>query len=208
MRGLLSPLARRRRRSERGAVLVEVVLILPVLLVITLGVFDVGLGWRTSLTITNAARSGARVGSNLGQDSSADQSALAAVSASLGTIPSSEIDVVVIYKATSAAGTVPSGCLDSTTRTAGGSAALSCNVYSAADLAAAATSTAYNGNCSTSRDRFWCPSTRQNQQASANGPDFLGVYVRINHATKTKLFGSTMVMKDQAVMRIEPNAGD
>ena len=206
--GTWSRLLRRRRNGERGAVLVEVVLILPVLLVITLGVFDVGLGWKTSLTLANASRTGARVASNLGKATDADKSALASISASMGTIPSAEIDVIVIYRTSTAAGAPPATCLLAATKTSGGSAAYQCNVYSAADLAAAATSTAYNGNCSTSRDRFWCPSTRENGQAATNGPDYLGVYVRINHATKTKLFGSTMVLKDQAVMRIEPNAGN
>lgn len=183
-------------------------MILPMLLVIALGVFDIGLGWKASLTVTNAARAGARVASNLGVDASADRSALASVAASLGTIPTSQIDYVVIYRTTSANGTVPSGCLQPSVRSTGGSAALSCNVYSGADLAAAATSSAYTGNCASSRDRFWCPTNRGNSQAATNGPDQVGVYVRINHATQTKLFGSSMTIDDQAVMRIEPNAGN
>lgn len=206
-RGAPAPVVRR-RRGQRGAVLVECVLIVPVLLVIALGVFDIGLSWKTSLTITNSVRSGARVASNLGRAATADKSALSSIAASLGTIPVSEIDVVVIYRATTATGEVPAGCLDSLVRTAGGSAALQCNVYSGTEVNAAASSSAYTGNCSTSRDRYWCPSTRANSQALTNGPDYLGVYVRINHTTKTKMFGSTMVIKDRSVMRIEPNAGN
>jgi len=197
-----------RGRGERGAVLVEVVLIVPILLMIALGVFDIGLGWKASLTVTNAARAGSRVASNLGIDAAADKSALASTAASLGTIPVSEIDVVVIYRTSSADGAPPSGCLTSGAKAAGGSASDLCNTYSGADVMAAATSTAYNGNCGSSRDRFWCPSSRGNSQATTNGPDYLGVYIRINHATKTKLFGSTMVIDDQAVMRIEPSAGN
>lgn len=200
--------ARRRVRDERGAVLVEVVMILPMLLVISLGVFDIGLSWKASLTVTNAARAGARVASNLGIAATADKSALASIAASLSTIPSSQIDAVVIYRTTSSTGTVPAGCLVSTVKSAGGSAALQCNVYSAADLAAAPTATTYTGICASSRDRFWCPTTRGNSQASTNGPDYIGVYVRINHATQTKIFGSTMVIDDHAVMRVEPNAGN
>jgi len=205
---LLRSRCRSRSRGERGAVLVEVVLIVPVLLVIALGVFDIGLSWKASLTVTNAARAGARVASNLGIDDTADKAALSSIAASLGTIPVGEIDVVVIYRATTATGDVPSGCLDSTVRAAGGSATYQCNVYSGTDVFAAQTATTYTGNCSNSRDRYWCPSTRANSQALSNGPDYLGVYVRINHATKTKMFGSTMVIKDRSVMRVEPNAGN
>lgn len=201
-------LGRDRRRGERGAVLVEVVLIVPLLLLISLAVFDIGLGWKASLTVTSAARSGARVATNLGVSASADKSALSSVAASLGTVPVAEIDLVVIYRATAADGDVPSNCLTTATKTAGGSAAYQCNVYSGAEVFAASTSSAFTGNCASSRDRFWCPTTRGNSQAATAGPDYLGVYIRINHTTKTKAFGTTMVIKDRAVMRVEPNAGN
>lgn len=199
---------RARGHDERGAVLVEVVIILPVLLIIALGVFDVGLGWRASLTISSAARSGARVASNLGVDAGADRQALASVAAALGSISTPEIDLVVIYRANGTDGEVPPTCLGAVARSAGGNVAHKCNVYTAADLAAAATSAAYTGNCASSRDRFWCPANRENEQGSASGPDYLGVYVRVNHATKTKMFGSTMTIDDHAIMRLEPAAGD
>lgn len=199
----------RRARGENGAVLVEVVLILPLLMLISLAVFDLGLGWKASMTVTNAARAGARVASNLADlSATADKSALASIAASLGTVPVSEIDVIVIYRATTADGDVPADCLTGSTRATGGSSASQCNVYTGAEAIAASTSTTFTGNCGSSRDRFWCPSTRGNSQAASTGPDYLGVYVRINHTTKTKAFGSTMVVKDRAVMRIEPNAGN
>lgn len=198
----------RRARGENGAVLVEVVLILPLLMLISLAVFDLGLGWKASMTVTNAARAGSRVASNLGVSATADKSALASIAASLGTVPVSEIDVIVIYRATTADGDVPADCLTGSTRATGGSSASQCNVYTGAEAIAASTSTTFTGNCGSSRDRFWCPSTRGNSQAASTGPDYLGVYVRINHTTKTKAFGSTMVVKDRAVMRIEPNAGN
>lgn len=201
-------LRRARRRDERGAVLVEVMMILPMLLLISLAVFDIGLGWKASLTVTNASRAGSRVASNLGVAASADKSALSSIAASLGTIPVAEIDVVVIYRATTASGAVPTNCLTSASRSAGGNAASQCNVYTGAEVFAASTATTFTGNCASSRDRFWCPTNRGNSQAGATGPDYLGVYVRINHATKTKAFGSTMVIDDQAVMRLEPNAGN
>ena len=187
--------------------MIELAIILPLLMGIVLSVLDIGIGFKISLTVSNAARAGARTASNFGRDMSADQAALAGVSAALGTIPQSEIDLVVIYRASSSSGTVPAGCLTSTARALGGSPADYCNVYVAADLAAAPSAAGYTGDCTTSRDRFWCTANRENSQTAANGPDYLGVYVRINHATSTKVFGSTMVIDDQAIMRIEPNAG-
>jgi Flp pilus assembly protein TadG len=47
-------------RSERGAVAVEFALVLPILMMILLGIVEFGLSYSAQLTITNAAREGAR----------------------------------------------------------------------------------------------------------------------------------------------------
>jgi Flp pilus assembly protein TadG len=47
-------------RSDRGAVAVEFALILPILLTILLGILEFGLAYNAQITITNAAREGAR----------------------------------------------------------------------------------------------------------------------------------------------------
>lgn len=48
------------RHGERGQVLVEFVLVLPMLLVLIIGIIEFANAWRTSQTITNVAREGAR----------------------------------------------------------------------------------------------------------------------------------------------------
>jgi len=205
--GLLRRL--RRARGERGAVLVEMTIIFPLLMVISLAILDLGLGWRTNLTVSNASRSGARVASNLGVDVQADKEALRAIGAALGSIPTSEIDMVVIFESTSSNGTVPSDCTTSTAKANGGSSTWSCNTYTGTEVAAIAggAGPTFGTGCSTSRDRFWCPTNRVTSQATAAGPDYLGVYIKVNHRTSTKMFGSTMVVQDTAVMRLEPGAG-
>ena len=52
----------RRRRRERGQSLVELAFALPIFLIIVFGIIDFGLGLRAWISITNAAREGARVG--------------------------------------------------------------------------------------------------------------------------------------------------
>jgi Flp pilus assembly protein TadG len=54
------PLVRSLRRTELGQGMVELALILPVVLLLVLGVIDLGMGFRTYITLTNAAREGAR----------------------------------------------------------------------------------------------------------------------------------------------------
>jgi hypothetical protein len=52
----------RARRSERGAELIEMAIVTPILLLILAGIFDFGFLFRSWQVVTNAAREGARVG--------------------------------------------------------------------------------------------------------------------------------------------------
>ena len=52
---------RRAWRSERGQSLVETALALPLLLVVSIGIFEFGRAYQTWQVLTNAAREGARV---------------------------------------------------------------------------------------------------------------------------------------------------
>ena len=51
----------RRSRSERGAVLIEAAVALPLLLLVVLGIVDFGLLFQRYEVLTNAAREGARI---------------------------------------------------------------------------------------------------------------------------------------------------
>ncbi|PYR46146.1 MAG: hypothetical protein DMF95_19070, partial [Acidobacteria bacterium] len=51
----------RMRDNERGAVLIEFALVLPLLLVLFAGMFDMGLAFQRYQAVTNAAREGARM---------------------------------------------------------------------------------------------------------------------------------------------------
>ena len=176
---------------------------------------DLGLGWRASITVSNAARAGARVGSSQGIADGADYAVLLAVSSSLGSIPTSEIDAIVVFKSNSVTGGLPSTCpLSATNRRNRGVAGV-CNIYQQADVTnllanvSTAQATYFSGACTGTRiDKKWCPSTRSNLQIGGSGVDHVGVYITINHKTSTKLFGSSITIDDSAVMLIEPGAGN
>ena len=51
---------KRRGRHQRGQSLVEFALVIPLFLVLVFGIIDFGLGLKSWITITNAAREGAR----------------------------------------------------------------------------------------------------------------------------------------------------
>ena len=47
--------------SERGAVAVEFALIVPILVMLIFGIVEFGRGYNTKVTVTHAAREGARI---------------------------------------------------------------------------------------------------------------------------------------------------
>jgi Flp pilus assembly protein TadG len=48
-------------RVERGAIAVEFAILLPVLLILLMGIIEFGLAFNTQITLTQAAREGARI---------------------------------------------------------------------------------------------------------------------------------------------------
>lgn len=69
-------------RSERGSVAVEFALILPILVAVLLGIVEFGRAYNAQITVTAAAREGARVMS-IEKSVSATQAAIKAASPSL-----------------------------------------------------------------------------------------------------------------------------
>jgi Flp pilus assembly protein TadG len=62
MKTLAASISRLLRRTQKGQSLVEFALVLPIFLVVVFAIVDFGMGLRGWITITNAAREGARVG--------------------------------------------------------------------------------------------------------------------------------------------------
>ena len=186
---------------QRGAVLVEFAIIAPVLVLIVAAIFEFGLAFRDSMTLSNALRSGARVGSNAGRERAADYTILKSVEAAMTEFPTARVERIIVYKASTADSAVPSACL-----AVAGSGGVngSCNVYLASDMARPLSDFTGTTSCTgSSPDRYWCPTTRQNQQAL--GADYLGVWMQIRYDFVTNVFpGTGITIRDRAIMRLEP----
>jgi hypothetical protein len=99
-----------RRRSERGAALVEAAIILPLLMVLTFGAIELGIGFSQKGALESAARGGARKASTATSELE-PQFALDVVTAVNGALDSSAIpklDELDVYK--DASGFDPSTC--------------------------------------------------------------------------------------------------
>jgi len=203
--------SRLKRLDDRGVAIVEMAIVAPFLMFVAAGVMEFGLLWRDNLTATTSTRAAARIVSNLGSDAGADREALIALGAGLRPATNFTIEGVLIYSATASSdGAPPAACFDPSDEPQG--AAGLCNYYSSAQLEAALVCATTGVGC----DPFdtctglnpvadFCPTTRNDDQASAAPLDSVGVWVRIQRDYVTGLLpGDGMTIEDFTVMRVEP----
>jgi Flp pilus assembly protein TadG len=189
--GLMSPT--RRARNERGAVLVEAAIVIPILMMITLGIIEYGGAYRENSAVAAAARSGARVASSLpktdfGCTAPCSDSALtvaAAVSSALQSFGANAPQQMWIYKVGVAGNTPP--------------------------FTSCSSCVGYNWNSATKAfggSKLGTGWLAAKQGACASGPpDQIGVYVKVNHKAITKMFGGDRTLTGTTIMRLEPYVG-
>jgi hypothetical protein len=180
---------RGRRDGERGAVLVETAILLPIILILTFGLIEFSMVYQSSSTAAGATRSAARTASAEAKLPNYARDAAAAASTALRTIGSDEPVEMWVYKANNLG--YPGGIGS----TGFASCAANCIKYA------------------------WLPATRvfdvdnptgsgwpyQTQQACDTvNWDSVGVFIKLNHKYFTKFFGSSITLTDHAVFRLEP----
>lgn len=90
----------RRRDGERGVALVEFAVTVPLLLILILGMAELGLAFKERLAISAATERGARIGATTGTDALADFLILEATLAGLlDEINPSNLSNIIIYEA-------------------------------------------------------------------------------------------------------------
>jgi hypothetical protein len=183
------------RQRERGTSVVETAFSIPVFLVLIFATLEFGLVFRDYMTVANAARDSARYASTLGNDPDADFETLQEIVGNVGS--ASDLEMVVIFKATGPGSTTASGTLAECRSV---SVSGLCNRYSGAEISTL--STAY-GCGSAALDRFWCPAGRRTKLSDP--PDYVGVYLQYRHTGVTGAFGTTILLDDEVVLRLEPN---
>jgi Flp pilus assembly protein TadG len=202
---MISPDVRNERRNERGGILVELTMVVPLLVFLVLGMIEMGSAWQDQQTITQASRQGARVASHLGDGERADQEGVRAVLSVFDAEQRARINYIVIYEVTTADGVMPAAC-----KTA--SVAGVCNRYAGTALSDTALNTNSNWPCSTGTagqkaaalDRFYSPCTRSTS-VTGSGPEHLGVYISVNRPWFTGFLPGTGInIKASTVMQLEP----
>lgn len=173
----------------------EAAFVTPVFFLLIFGVVELGLTMNDYLAVANTVRAGSRVASASGDDLYADYGIIQRVEAESSALPRSSIVRIVVYKA-SALGEKPTATCQAGTPVTG-----VCNVYTTA----AFDKTKAQFGCLTTEtlDKSWCPTTRK-VTLTGTGPDYVGVWMKVNHQPITKMFVTTQTLSDQSVIQLEP----
>lgn len=183
-----------RFRRDRGASTIEAAFVLPVILLIALGVAEFGFAFVDWLSVSNAARTGARIASAAGTDVSADSVVLDAVGEALGDMDSSSLKALWIYKADASGEPADAG--------------LGCDIGSES---LCTTSNVYilkpdgTWTCKPGNGCPWAPSSRDDHLPVL---DRVGVRIVFEHQWLTNFMpisGGPWV--EDGVFQIEPNQG-
>jgi hypothetical protein len=192
--------SRKRRRRQRGSVLVETALTMPVVFLLIFGLIETSFMLQDHLALRATAQDAARTATVLGGDLDADFRILETALETGAPLKEGAIIKIVVYRATTATSPVPPACpiasQDSVTT--------QCNLYIPSDFARP--SADFGCTPPLSPDLSWCPNERIAVQSPANGgpPDFVGIHVELRRDTITGLFGDSQQMSATYVLRVEP----
>lgn len=192
------PVSSSRARDERGATLVEMAIIALFIITLGAGTYDLGQGWRASLAVNEAARTGARTASAMGTQPLSDYYALSGARAALGNSGMLDhVERVVIYRSATVGGEVPAAC-----RT-GSSTSSPCNILTGNQFRAMSQSQfhATTGCFTPAAVKNWCPSSRNNVQLHAQ---YFGIWIEVRQPKQFTFLGSHNIVTRDAVMRLEP----
>ncbi|HEY6629593.1 MAG TPA: TadE/TadG family type IV pilus assembly protein [Acidimicrobiia bacterium] len=181
----------RRENRERGASLIEVAIVLPILILLALGLSEIGFLVVDYMTVTNAAREGARTGAAAADyvngPTDADDLILNAVEEAACNLTFGTLESVTIYRA-DANGDVPVP------------PATFVNEYSNTGSLQCGSS-GHGLSCDNG-----CPWLPTDRDRVPPGLDELGVLITFSHSSVTGLFPFPSVdWREQAVMQIEPD---
>jgi Flp pilus assembly protein TadG len=177
---------------ERGATLVEFAFVFPILLLIFIGIAELGVAFKGHLTASYASREGARVAAFVGDAAEADCEVVKAVAGILIN-DLDNLDRIEIYRVSQSG--VPQSSDTNTARYLGGDPQLCNSPDDALD--------------SWTRTNAW-PSNSRQVVLGSQPLDIIGVRVVLNQDWITGFgpFGGSLGIDEATIMRLEPEAYD
>ncbi len=180
------PRTRGSRANERGAVLVEAALAVPLLIVLIIGAIEAGMAWEAKSSSTSGVRTGLLRAASLGDKPETDLRILQSIVGEIGADRVGDIEWVVVFD-----GTDPDHDTTVANCAAAGGISSTCNTYTSAQLADVVSATitiddfdnGANGGAgtytcdATKLDSNWCAASRLVSGAAVD----VGVAVRLKH---------------------------
>lgn len=203
--------------SEFGASIIEATFTFLAFFVLVIAVFEGGMYMKDDLAVSSTVRAGARAASATGNESRADLYTVVNIARESTALNRRDIVRIVIYKPAGFGEEPSTSCMN------GIPVANVCNVYTATEMRQAeeqvkeeAAALAQNRapdpskivfGCvsSASPDADWCPTSRKVSPTGV-GPEYVGVWMRVEHAWITKLFGNAKTIEDRSIIRLEPRS--
>ena len=181
------PFRRAKDKKERGATLVEFSLVLPILLLVLFGIFEIGMAFKSYLTVAYLAREGARLAAFTGTDINADCTTVTSLALQMGAQDLARLDRIEIFKA-DAAGNQNAGTTNTFRFT--GLDPADCNDWT--------------------KTINWPSTTRQTDVDPSGTPplDVIGVRIVIIHPWITQFppFYGNLNVNENTIVRMEPEA--
>lgn len=172
---------------DSGTALVEFALILPVLFLILISIFEVGMAFKDFLTVNYLAREGARLSAFLGTDVDADCTMITTLATNLGAADLQRLNRVEIFRADPAGNQITS---DTNTFRFTGTDPTNCAHWTSVIA--------------------WPSTGRQTDVSETGTPplDVLGVRVVITHRWISQLppYSGTFSINENTLVRMEPEA--
>lgn len=183
----------RKRTRDKGASLIEVSLVVPILAMLAIGLAEVGFLVIDNITVSNAARSGARTGASLATEPTTDDEILAVVEEDVCNLRYGDTLMVQIYEADPSDGSMPDPTSSNLVNSYVPNGALNCNNVAHSFVCAPAPL-----SCN------WDPATRDNVPP---GFDAIGVRVEFSHNYVTGFlpFLPSGPFDEDVVMQLEPD---
>jgi len=176
---------------ERGANLVEFALVVPIVLLVVIGILEVGVAFRDLLTVSNAAKEGVRVVAAMGDDPLSDCVVLTKTSSALASSVSlSNLLTIEIFRADSNGDQIPGDT----------------NVYTLPIGADPTDCTEWAPNPMEIDSLAWSPLDRNVKIGPDDDLDIAGVRVTYTHNWITGFppFVNSFMVDQATVSRLEP----
>jgi hypothetical protein len=188
------------RERSRGAVLVEATFITPIFLMLVFGIIEVGLAMNDSLALAHSVRAGTRVASASGNDLLADYGIIQSIKRESSALPEEQIIRIVVYRADKYGDPPSTSCQNGTPSSNTAAGAKPCNVYDPDDFDKVKS----RWGCKPAEGlEVWCPTVRKVSQ-TGGGPEYVGVWMKIEHEWVTRMFGEVLTLTDSSVIQLEP----